>query len=844
MAAPSIPPPALAIATPESSDIHAILNSYNSILDEGLLSYQSDPFPFTDPPNLPTASVNLDATQDIPWNLELSNDWHLGNLPAKSNKFLSPLSAQSSSNPLQQLNTQDTTQQHHAASSTSSDDTTPSNDSSFQWSLCIASDKTAQQFARSTMSRNLIRIYHDSMENALSCWLTEHNCPYSDEINYFLPPRQIKEWGPSWSNRMCVRVCKLDRVSTSLRGRALSVEEDRTAAKALHLAIVAFASQWTQHAQSGTALSVPQDITVDERSIRKNTWNDARHALQHCTGVPSFRVIFANIIFSLTQAPLDGGPHASLALGQLLDNDGAPVFLETANRQLYTFRHKFARLQREVPPNVREMPRRGSTASTLTEIFEVPPTPSESPAQQVDPILANQDHRSTLSLLFWLGIMFDTLSSAMYQRPLVVSDEDSQIPSAPSPSLDPDLNLDPEAPINLDCWDLPLHNRIDLRDQNDVWGDLFLRTSHSHKLQYRSTQTYEHRWPCTYEQAASTLSKATPVKVLLYRRVTQLQTLIYRGASPTRLEAAIQRALAVYNHWTSTYQPFMLDCVANHDKLPSRIQSWYVILDGHWHLAAMLLADVLESIDRSRLGTDAGRRERISSDLISTLRIENALAVGGLARSSLTYDQGKCNLSQHFHDSLNEVAFLVEPWTVVLIHSFAKAAYISLEYVDVYDIPGYGSQGTVHDGTEVAGAFAQNCHYCICALRYLGRKSDMASMVARDLSMNLERKLKQPNTPFKMKAWTLTTLLTATIPLAQAWTLTACGQTFTGTGSGSCTAVTCPAGSVIDFRAETDSAIELNLYTKDTCGDEITHFADDVQGYVLTEALGGVLVLT
>ncbi|KAL4959751.1 ABC transporter ATP-binding protein/permease [Aspergillus stella-maris] len=81
-----------------------------------------------------------------------------------------------------------------------------------------------------------------------------------------------------------------------------------------------------------------------------------------------------------------------------------------------------------------------------------------------------------------------------------------------------------------------------------------------------------------------------------------------------------------------------------------------------------------------------------------------------------------------------------------------------------------------------------------------------------------------------MKGTTITTLLTATLPLAHAWTLTACGQTFTGTGSGSCTAVSCPAGSVIDFAAETDAAIELNLYTDNTCGDEITHFADDVQG--------------
>ncbi|KAL4936900.1 hypothetical protein BDV06DRAFT_204024, partial [Aspergillus oleicola] len=94
-----------------------------------------------------------------------------------------------------------------------------------------------------------------------------------------------------------------------------------------------------------------------------------------------------------------------------------------------------------------------------------------------------------------------------------------------------------------------------------------------------------------------------------------------------------------------------------------------------------------------------------------------------------------------------------------------------------------------------------------------------------------------------MKTTTLTTFLAAALPLANAWTLTACGNTIVGEGSGECTAVACPAGSVINFDTETDATIELNLYTDATCGDEITHFADDVEGYVLTEGLNGILVL-
>ncbi|KAJ5211576.1 uncharacterized protein N7498_003222 [Penicillium cinerascens] len=591
----------------------------------------------------------------------------------------------------------------------SESETDPKSNPNFQWGFCIASDNTASQYARSTMSRNLIRIYHDSMENALSCWLTEHNCPYSDSMIDVLPYREMKEWGPNWSNRMCMRVCRLDRASPSIRGRALTAEEDKIAARTLHLAIMSFASQWTQHAQKGPGASVPAAIDNDEKSIREKVWNEARHALECSLGIPSFRIAFANIIFSLTQSPLDRGQEGSLS--ELLENDRAPIFLETANRQLFTFRHKFMRLQRQSPPKVREL-RRESIGSTMTDVLEMPQL-SGSP--QLDPILTNQEHRTTLGLMFWLGVMFDTVSAAMYQRPLIVSDEDSQIASA-SPSM-----IDSEDQIDFGGWHIP---RNEIREKQDVWGDFLLRSS----IERQKSSQAQPRWPCPYEEAASVLSEATPVKVLIYRRVTQLQTLVYRGASPDRLEDFIQKTLLVYHHWNSTYRRFMLDCVTNHEHLPSRIQSWYAILDGHWHLAAMLLADALEGIDKGRLGSDAAREDRQATDLVATLRMDNAFAVGGLARASIQGQQPI--LHQNIHDSLNEVAFLVEPWTAVLVHSFAKAGYISLESLDISA-----------DQNMDAECLRQNCEFCICALQYLGRKSDMASLVARELSRSLELKL-------------------------------------------------------------------------------------------------------
>ncbi|CAG8895288.1 unnamed protein product [Penicillium egyptiacum] len=579
-----------------------------------------------------------------------------------------------------------------------------------QWNFCIASENAAKQSARATMSRNLVRIYHDSMENALSCWLTEHNCPYSDSISQVVPHRGMKEWGPSWSNRMCIRVCQLDRVSSSIRGRALSAAEDTKAARALHLAIMAFASQWTQHAQKGAGASVPSAIDHDERSIREKVWNEARHALEHSSSIPSFRIAFANIIFSLTQSPLDKGQEASL--GELLENDRAPIFLENANRQIFTFRHKFTRLQREAS-KVRELGR-GSRDPATANILEMP-QPSESP--QADPLLTSQEHRTTLDLMFWLGVMFDTLSSAMYQRPLVVSDEDSQISSASLKIAEHGYQLD------LDHWNIP---KSKTHGKQDVWGDFFLRSA----IERQGTSQVQPRWPCSYEEAASILSEATPVKVLLYRRVTQLQTLVYRGASPDHIENLIQKTLLVCQHWESTYQSFMLDCVTNHELLPSRIQSWYVILDGHWHLAGMLLADMLESIDKCRLGSDVAREARRATHLVDTLRTNNALAVGGLARASIQGQESFMN--RYFHDSLSEVAFLVEPWTAVLVHSFAKAGYILLESFDI------SAEQDVY--TE---CLRQNCEFSIRALQYLGRKSDMAFLVARNLSRSLELKLVQ-----------------------------------------------------------------------------------------------------
>lgn len=567
--------------------------------------------------------------------------------------------------------------------------------------LGVLSDSIASEHTRSMMTENLFRIYHDSMENALGCWLTERNCPYKTTTTSIKPVETLlldgveMEWGPKWTNRICSRVCRLDRVYSLVRGRRLSAAEDRTASRTLHTTIMAFASQWAQNSQARMGFPV-SSIAQHERSIRETLWSQARHALSESVGIPSFRVVFANIVFSLAQRPLD--VEENIEVDDLLENDCAPVFLETALRQMFAFRYKLARLQRQMP----------ETSNQSLQISK-------------DPILTNTEHRETFNLLFWMGVMFDTLTAAMHQRPPVISDEDSQIPCVSLSTSSVARSVD------LDGWNMASNHARAKEKQDNLWGDLFL-----HKRAPDQAPKLACR-PFSYEEAAEILSDATPVKVLLFRRITHLQKLIYRNASPEALENDIQSSLSVYQHWNRVYKRFMQDCMANHQELMPRIQSWYVILSGHWHLATLLLADTVETIDQARIGLESRREYREAIDLVTTLRRENALMVSGLAQSSLSALDLPAAKLRDFHDSVNEVAFLTEPWTSVLIRCFTKAAVFLLTEVDV--APRAPSKRD--SPSENA---RRHCGNCINALWVLGRKSDMAFLAARSLSSSLHRK--------------------------------------------------------------------------------------------------------
>lgn len=611
------------------------------------------------------------------------------------------------------------------------------------WALYPA-DRLARSTNGNMIGETMMKIYHDVMEGALSCWLTEQTCPYNslpatpsssstltensssggsgshnNNQSFFWATFEDmqREWGPNWSNRVYRRVIKLDRVSHLLGLKRLSPADEKKVSSALNLAVMAFTAQWAQASQRGSAqwpagtddFGQAWGLDLNEefdRTLQKSFWNQARRALDDCSEVDSFRLVFAEIIFGLTQKYADTSTdpadvlfnpdHQDIgatteALEDILRQDTQQIWLERATRRLQVLRRRVELYDRQQRPCSNK--RDGGKAS-----------------------LYDAECRKTIDLLYWLAVMFDTISAAMTERPLTVSDEDSSNLSLTNPHQAQHAHSATSG------------------DPSKRWNVILVKD--------QQTKMTPARWPCSDEVIASELTDAAPVKVLLYRKVTRLQTLIARDADAATLEETINDGMLVYHHWTTYYSALFRDCIDHHLYLSSRIQSWYVCLFGHWLLATLLLADLVEMAAR-RGGGYPGRDIQARAIRKSSVRL-----VSDLARTSTPRHESGLGELDNFHHAVNEGALLTEPWTMILIRTFSRAAVILLE-------GHYGSSGdeTQDDGAATGlspeeadeekdqderGDF-QRCADCVKALWYLGRKSDMARQIANVLSVALQR---------------------------------------------------------------------------------------------------------
>lgn len=567
------------------------------------------------------------------------------------------------------------------------------------------------------ISQNLLQIYHDVLEHNLSCWLTELTCPYKVKRGLSRTRTPVSEWGSSWSNRIYHRTLKLDLAARRAGFLELQPSEVRACNKALHLAIMAFATQWAQnsHRQHEQCSLYPKysrmaerpnsisDAGVAEefdRTLQWHFWKQAEAAIQDTSRIESFTAICAELVLGLAQRPRSQDASGTFAsredMGERLTDaslrtkiareiasDGPPVNLERAARKMHALKFRWDR----------------SLASPSSQ----PKT--DAAARTTAPL--SQEDQTTVGLLYWLAIMFDTVSSSMNERPVVVPDYDSQ---------------------HGDCQN----------DDGDYKGwdvDLFIQD----KLESPRQAT---RWPCAYEAAAEAVTKSGPVKVLLYRHVSYLQNALRRGKTGSGIEQVIQNSMSLYRYWNRTYGIFFRDLVLNFSTVPGRIRSWFVCISAHWHLACLILSDLVHTVDREGQGVREETEKRLNSRVIDRMQEASARELADLARvaTPLMEDTSSSEESQPFgfHPSVSQATILTEPWTEILIRAFSRATMLFLADAESRLQCGLG----VMDGQKISDTL-QQAEHCVRGLWFLGKKSDMARRVADILTPHLSALNKQ-----------------------------------------------------------------------------------------------------
>ncbi|RFU81098.1 hypothetical protein TARUN_1107 [Trichoderma arundinaceum] len=541
--------------------------------------------------------------------------------------------------------------------------------------------------------------------------------------SYFISERAAG--GFSCNVRIYSRAIQLDRQGISANRIRLTRGEDAAATKALHLVIMAFATQWAQGSYRqreiySTAFASPNaqsphniaDGLAEEfdRNLQHQIWAQAKRALQDVEELESYRVILAELIFGLTQKAwandddndvdsdnmkihsngFDLKTKVLSRLNAIISKDGPPIYMERAARKVQTLQARYNAARRGLEPLM------GNYIKTST-------------ATRHSAFFLGNEHRKTAGLLYWFAVMFDTVSSSMNERPVVVPDED--IPyNSENDSNDSTSDQSEDPPMN-ERWDMRAFIHDDVKNP-----------------------AYSPTWPCPYEDAAKAVTKSAPVKVLLFRHLSYLQGILRKGARGRKVEEIICSTISLYRYWNKTYGSFFREMMLDIYSIPARIRSWFFCISCHWNLAALMIADLIEFVDENNLGVDTETYIRVSGRTAWRIRDAGVKELSQLASIAIP-----CNGLQdasNFHHAVNEGTILTEPWTMILIRAFSMASAILLGEADDYLRHGAAELGYTSGEFEETLERVLNC---IKALWHLGKKSDMARKAAEFLSLTTER---------------------------------------------------------------------------------------------------------
>lgn len=570
---------------------------------------------------------------------------------------------------------------------------------------------------RNLISESLLRIYHDVLENNLACWLAEDTCPYrmekrkqQDLSMQLVSTAETKpEWGADWSNRMYRRVKRLDRVAQDTKLIRLSRSENRAVSKALDLVVIAFATQWAQGKRRTEKLEpVDWGNTDDEsefgdefeRNLQYSVWEQARKALQDVADLECFRVVYAELVFGLIQKPWiaeeyelstinDHQDMKSAILSQVTEiiaQGGPPIILEKGTRMIHALKAQFeAQTAAARRDRLRKLNGDGQPVNKFT-----------------------LEDTKTVGLLYWMAVMFDTVSSSMNERPVVVGDDECEHDDSPGK-----LREEVETPILSRKW------KLDLYAQDDP---------------DKPTQLH---WPCAYEDATRSVARSAAVKVLLFRYISYLQFAIRKNEHGQPLEDIIQATTVVYRYWNKTHGALFRDLTKNFDTIPARIKSWFPCIAIPWHLGSLMFADMIDFVDDNHLGIETSRSERMATNMALRIRRSSATELADLAAVAAPQDTNSCSEEQlqDFHFAVSNSPLLTEPWTILLIRAFTKAAVFHLGEAD--DMHKHEKSVLGYESDEFLASVRRG-RSCVKALWLLGSKAEMAKAIAKVLVRPLQ----------------------------------------------------------------------------------------------------------
>ncbi|RHZ46116.1 putative C6 transcription factor [Aspergillus thermomutatus] len=579
------------------------------------------------------------------------------------------------------------------------------------------------------ISDSLLQIYHDVLENNLACWLAEDTCPYRLQWRRReplpIPQNPIPgtqthpEWGVAWSNRMFHRIRQLDRSAQSAKLIRLTSYENRASSKVLNLAVMAFSTQWAQgkrrwdgfHGASRCENFMDhegEELGDEfEQALQQSIWEQARRALQNVSDLECFRVVFAELIFGLVQKPYSRNEYdldatigsatrnlcksvTSSILPKIADifvREGPPIFMERAARKIHALKYRFEAYQAGF--------RQGARSCESEPNAEVPQGMSAEDGQ-------------TIGLLYWLAVMFDTVSSSINERPVVVPDEECQHDGAQRAAKGPI-----EIPVTNVRW------KLDLYAQDDTERPSLLH------------------WPCPYEVATRAVARSAAVKVLLFRHISYLQNGLRNCENGPAIEEIIKTTLSVYRYWDVTHGAFFRDLIMNYESVPPRIRSWFPCISIPWHLGSLMLANLIDFVDENRLGCDGYRAKRLHVGLAAKIRRASSIELAQFAAVITPQAVGTIGLKQlpDFHFAVSESPALTEPWTILLIRAFTNAAVFHMSEIEELQNHQWFDIDHTSEALQVSTARAESC---IRALRFLGSKSRMAEAIGKVLSKHLD----------------------------------------------------------------------------------------------------------